>query len=345
LETETTFPATVEGLRDAAREVGEIATSVEAVPGGDGGKYLPEVPTGDQGDVGMPPAEDDGLSLKNAARRLAEHRQQREADRDKLNKAIGLDDEPQQQQPWTAADNEAEREKWLSEQRVPDAIREEVKRQMRERDDAEPAAQSHVEQTIRHNAEASRQQILGAYLQQVPEAANPQAWAAMEAQNPARAQAARQLYAQYEGVYRQHLNDVAQAVPLHLEWRRAQDALFDHEHPEMKDPKVKGEIRDAAVRVLKKAGATDADIDQLRANGLPFVAQEMLAKAAKYELALEARAKNAGRRVPPAPQRPGVAGAPMSRAGTAAHAASRAMDQNPSVKNAARMLAAMRRAR
>ena len=323
-----------------------LATSTESVPGGKDGKHLPEIPTGDQGDVGMPPAEEDGLSLKDAARRLAQHREDRERDRENLNKAIGLE-EPEEPQPWTAADNEAEREKWLSEQGAPNAVREEVKRQMRERDDAEPrpAAQSHVEQTIRHNAEASRQQILSAYLQQVPEAANPQAWAAMEAQNPARAQAARQLYAQAESMYRQHLNELSAVVPAHLEMVRAHNELFDQEHPELRDPKVKGEIRDAAVRVLKKAGATDTEIDQLRVNGMHHVAQDILAKAAKYELALEARAKNAGRRVPPAPQRPGVAGAPMSKAHTAAHAASRAMDQNPSVKNAARMLAAMRRSR
>jgi hypothetical protein len=342
---ETEYPSTVEGLRDAAREIGETATSTESVPGGKDGKHLPEIPTGDQGDVGMPPAEEDGLSLKDAARRLAQHREDRERDRENLNKAIGLE-EPEEPQPWTAADNEAEREKWLSEQGVPNAVREEVKRQMRERDDAEPAAQPHVEQTIRHNAEVGRQQILSAYLQQVPEAANPQAWAAMEAQNPARAQAARQLYAQAEGIYRQHLNELSAVVPKHLEMVRAHNELFDQEHPELRDPKVKGEIRDAAVRVLKKAGATDSEIDQLRVNGLPFVAQEMLAKAAKYELALEAKAKNAGRRnTPPRVQKPGVAGAPMSRADSAAYAASKAMDQNPSVKNAARYLASLRRAR
>jgi hypothetical protein len=131
-----------------------------------------------------------------------------------------------------------------------------------------------------------------------------------------------------------------------LEWKRSQDHQFDQAHPELRDPKVKGEIRDAAVRVLKKAGATDADIDQLRANGLPFVAQEMLAKAAKYELALEAKAKNVGRRNPVRPpQKPGVAGVPMSRADAAVSTASRAMDAAPSAKNAARYLAALRRAR
>jgi hypothetical protein len=342
---EKTYPSTADGLRDAAREIGETATSTESVSGGKDGERLLEVP-GDNGDVGMPPEADDGLSLKDAARRLAQHREDRERDREKLNKAIGLE-EPQ---PWTAADDEAAREKWLSEHGVPNAIKEEVKRQIRERDDAEPRPaaqpQSHVEQAIRYNAEAGRQQILASFLQQVPEASSPQAFAQLEANNPTRAAQARQLYAQYEGVYRQHLNELAQAVPQHLEWQRSQDHQFDQAHPEMRDPKVKEQIRDAAVRVLKKAGATDADIDQLRANGLPFVAQEMLAKAAKYDLAVEARAKNAGRRnTPPRVQKPGVAGVPMSRADSAAHAASRAMDQNPSVKNAARMLAAMRRAR
>ena len=95
---ETEYPATVEGLRDAAREIGETATSTESVPGGKDGKHLPEIPTGDQGDVGMPPAEEDGLSLKDAARRLAQHREDRERDRENLNKAIGLE-EPEEPQP------------------------------------------------------------------------------------------------------------------------------------------------------------------------------------------------------------------------------------------------------
>jgi hypothetical protein len=304
----------------------------------------------------MPPSEEDGLSLKEAAKRLSEHRHQRETDRAKLNAAIGLDDEP-----GSESDLQAHyREMKEAVKRTEDALgikdersekieelrqaQNELRSQLAEQRQSAPLPE--VERVVRQSAEAGRQQIAQAFLSQYPEAWSPQAFAQLEANNPTRAAQARQLYAQCEGVYRQHLNEIAQAVPQHLEWRKAQDTQFDQAHPEMRDPKVKGEIRDAAVRVLKKAGATDADIDQLRVNGLPYVAQEMLAKAAKYELALEAKARNAGRRnTPPRVQKPGVAGVVMSRADSAAQAASRAMDQNPSAKNAARMLSALRRSR
>jgi hypothetical protein len=87
LETETTYPATAEGLRDAAREIAENVTSTETVTGAD--KPLLEV----EG-AGLPPEVDGQLCLKDAAQRLVEHRQQREDTREKLNRAIGLDDEP-----------------------------------------------------------------------------------------------------------------------------------------------------------------------------------------------------------------------------------------------------------
>jgi hypothetical protein len=93
---EKSYEATVDGLREAASEFAENATSTESVGGGKDGSHLPEVATGDHGDVGMPPAEEDGLSIKDAAKRLADHRNQRDADRAALNKAIGLDSaEPQ----------------------------------------------------------------------------------------------------------------------------------------------------------------------------------------------------------------------------------------------------------
>jgi hypothetical protein len=350
---ETEYPATVEGLRDAAKEIAETATSTESVPGGKGGEHLLEVPSGDTGDVGMPPQADDELSLKDAAKRLAQHREDRERDRENLNKAIGLDDEHDDlrshYEAMKRSVKEAEDALGIKDERAEklaelEKAQAELRSQIESQRQSEP--QPHVEQAIRHNAEAGRQQILSAYLQQVPEAANPQAWAALEANNPARAAAAKQLFAQYDGIYRQHLNELSVAIPQHLEMVRAHNAQFDKDHPELRDPKVRGEIQNAAVRVLKKAGATDADIDQLRVNGMHHVAQDILARAAKFELAADTRAKNAGRRkVPPAPQRPGVAGAPMSKADTAFHAASRAMDSAPSVKNAARMLAAMRRSR
>jgi hypothetical protein len=88
---EKTYSSDVDGLKEAAAELSEQATSNESIPGGKDGKYLAEIPTGDHGDVGAPPAEDDGLSLKEAAKRLSNYRQQRETDRDNLNRAIGLD--------------------------------------------------------------------------------------------------------------------------------------------------------------------------------------------------------------------------------------------------------------
>jgi len=84
---EKTYASTVEGLKEAASEFAKNATSTESVPRGEDGERLLEVP-GDNGDVGMPPEADDGLSLKDAAKRLSEHRQQKEVDREKLKAAL-----------------------------------------------------------------------------------------------------------------------------------------------------------------------------------------------------------------------------------------------------------------
>jgi hypothetical protein len=148
-----------------------------------------------------------------------------------------------------------------------------------------------VEHAFRENAEVARQQILSGFAQQYPEAYSPQAWASMEASNPQRAAAAREFLARCDGIYRDQVNQLATAIPQHLQWRDSENRKFDEAHPEMKDSHVREKIRDAAVRMLKKNGATDADIRQLAVNGLSFAAQETLCQAAKYELAQEARSK------------------------------------------------------
>jgi hypothetical protein len=354
----TTFESTVEGLREAAAEVADNATSTESVPGGKGGEHLPELHTGDQGDVGLPPAEDDGLSLKDAARRLADYRNQRETDRHNLNKAIGLDDPEQPadddiqanyrrmkesvrqvEESLGIKDEQAERLEQL--QHAQQELRAQLAEQQRSEDQPE------VAQTFRQHAEAGRQQILSGFLHQYPEAYSTQAWEAMERDNPHRAAEAKRFFGRCQHIYQQHVNELAQAVPQHLEWRNSENQKWEEAHPEMKDSHVRQKVQEAAVKVLKRNGASDEDIRALAVNGLSFAAQQVLTDAAKLELAQEAKGKmNQGRRkVLPPPQRPGVAGAPRSRADAAVSAASRAMDQNPSAKNAARMLAAMRRSR
>jgi hypothetical protein len=286
---------------------------------------------------------------------LSQHRQQRETDRHNLNKAIGLDDDGpddiqanyqrmkenvrQVEESLGIKDERAERLAELERAQV------ELRSQLVEQQQSAPVA-TEAELTLRQNAEVARQQILNGFAQQYPEVYSPQAWASMEQSNPNRAAAAKQFLAQCDGIYRDHVNQLAQAVPQHLEWRNAENRKFDEAHPELKDGHVRQKIQEAAVRVLKKNGASDQEIRQAAVNGLPFAAQETLLQAAKYELAQEARGKSTGRRnVAPAPQRPGVSNAPRSRADNAVSQASAAMDKAPSVKNAARMLAAMRRAR
>jgi len=82
-------------------------------------------------------------------------------------------------------------------------------------------------------------------------------------------EAQRDLY-QTDLAFRNYQGYAAHQVGERLgAWRDAENAAFEARHSELQDPKVRGEIRRAAVEVLKEAGVSDAEIQSLAQFGLP----------------------------------------------------------------------------
>jgi hypothetical protein len=204
-----------------------------------------------------------------AAKRLSEHRQQRVTDRDNLNRAIGLEEEPYDdlqkyhEMKVTEAYDALEAKKAELAAEL-DKAKEELRRAREMPDDPQP--QTEVQQFVNAQAEYSRTQLLDEFVRQYPEANSQLAWQKLERENPNRAAQAKQYFANLDMIQRQHVSELAQRVPEHQAWRNGENQKFDAAHPELKDRYVRERIADAAVRVLQKAGASDQEIHQAWAN-------------------------------------------------------------------------------
>jgi len=331
------IPATFEGLHEAAREISRELPPIEKVPA------APDVPDR----IGLD-GENQGIKAKDAAESLAKWREQQAAERAAFEKAVNPEAEPEDAPAEDLSSNADE----VARARKALAALEE--RNAKE-EQADPSESLREVQAARQSAAgtlgALQQLILSDFHARFPDIRSEADLERLSQEDPLRLaefEEYRDNATKGLQAYAQHADQHQAAWAQHHEhFGKQQVAAFAKAHPELSDPKIKGEIAQATLTELRGAGFTDQDIAKAwhGVAGLPLrhaAVQALLLDAVRYRIAQKNVREGRGRKPVPPVQRPGSATDRVTANEGALREAEAAMAKSPNVRNAARLMAARR---
>jgi hypothetical protein len=194
-----------------------------------------------------------------------------------------------------------------------------------------------------------------AFAREFPEIQTAEDFARLQVHDPARFEQAREAIMHNRDVIHESIR-VQQATQqyqqaVEQQWALQQDQVFTQRHPELRDPKVAREVGDMVMRELTEAyGLTMDDLGQMWHGGKQIslrsaAAQEILLDAVRYRHAKRGISSAARKSAQPVSvAKPGTRSGRMSDSESSQEQASRVFRANPTLRNAARNLAARRAA-
>ena len=293
--------------------------------------------------------EDDGegVSAHRAAKALSRYRQAMAENRAALDQAMGL------REPEPAGS------KTLGAPPAEDAA-DEVRRAEAERQQAAMQEAIQAEWQRAHDARNAHMQALqraenvitAEFLRDFPDIKSLDDLHALAHSNPERYVKAHAALNRAQAVVGEHRELGQQAAQQqeaqYQHWAKQQDDAFTARHPELKDPKIAKQMGDLALKELQKIGLSRPEITALY-HGLQDIsfrdarAQEILLDAIRWRASKDRMKEIATRPLPPV-QRPGARRDAMPGEQASMQAAEKAMDANPTLRNAMRLMQARRAA-
>ncbi len=298
--------------------------------------------------------EDDGegVSAHRAAKALSRYREAMAENRAALDQAMGLSD-PEAAAPNTAGDKiagegtadgpaeqmrAAEAEQWQA--AVQDAIQAEWQR-------AHEARAAHIQAL-----QLAEGVIAAEFLRDFPDIKSLNDLNALAHGNPERYVKAHATLNRAQAAVSEHRELEQRAAQesqaQHQHWAKQQDDAFTARHPELKDPKIAKQMGALAMQELQNIGLSQREIAALY-HGLQDISfrdartQEILLDAIRWR-ASKGRLKEIASRPLPPVQRPGARRDAMPGEQASVQAAEKAMDAQPSLRNAMRLMQARRAA-
>jgi hypothetical protein len=301
---------------------------------------------------------DEPMSIRQAGEELARERRAKDAERERFNAAVlGTEHGESPEYSHTLDESAAalEQERATAKANLEKAERLQAEAQASMQTFHSQNAGAEVQQQL----ESVRTQYLNALAQAYPEVQTTDAVERLRFEDPERFNALVNDFQRLDSDFR-----VKQANAITYENARTQqfkqaaqqhDDAFARNHPELYGPNAPNgateAIRQEAMAFLREQGMSDQDImANWNGNG-PYsaalrsiAAQEMLLHTARMRLAKKGMA--AGKRNAPLPrvQRPGAASAPIGAASANVVNAKKNLDRTGSVRDAAKLVAAQRRA-
>jgi hypothetical protein len=286
--------------------------------------------------------EDDGesVSAHRAAKALSRFRQAMAENRAALDQAMGLDEaaaaEPQPPDPGRQT-KQAEAERTQAAQEAAQA----------EWHRAHQARAAHIEAL-----QFAERVITAEFLRDFPEIKSLNDLHALAHTNPERYVKAYAALNRAQAVVSEHQQFGQQAAheaqAQYQHWVRQQDEQFASRHPELKDPKIARQMGELAMQELRNIGLSQQEIAALY-HGQQDIsfrdarAQEILLDAIRWRASKHRMKEIAAKPLPPV-QRPGTRRDAMPGEQAEMRSAEKAMDANPSLRNAMRLLQARRTA-
>jgi hypothetical protein len=287
--------------------------------------------------------EDDGegVSAHRAAKALSRYRQAMAENRAALDEAMGLSQtapvepshlDPAQQMRQAEADQ--------LQGKAQEAIQAEWQR-------AHEARDAHIKAL-----QVAEGVITTEFLREFPDIKSLNDLHALAHTNPERYVKAHAALNRAQAVVNEHQQLGQQAAQeaqaQHHHWAAQQDEAFKVRHPELKDPKVAKQMGDLALQELEKIGLSRQEIAALY-HGLQDISfrdartQEILLDAIRWRASKHRMREIAAKPLPPV-QRPGTRRDAMPGEHVEVRAAEKAMNANPSLRNAMRLMQARRAA-
>jgi len=283
--------------------------------------------------------EDDGegVSAHRAAKALSRYRQAMAENRAALDEAMGLSEtapvEPPHRDP-------AQQMRQAESEQMQDAIQAEWQR-------AHEARAAHIKAL-----QVAEGVITTEFLREFPDIKSLNDLHALAHTNPERYVRAHAALNRAQAVVNEHQQLGHQAAresqAQHQHWAAQQDQAFTTRHPELKDPKVAKQMGDLALQELEKIGLSRQEIAALY-HGRQDISfrdartQEILLDAIRWR-ASKHRMKEIAAKPLPAVQRPGTRRDAMPGEHVEVRSAEKAMNTNPSLRNAMRLMQARRAA-
>jgi len=290
--------------------------------------------------------DDQGVSAHRAAKALSRYRQALAENRAALDEAMGLSgtglSETASAEP-PPADPGQRMQQAKAEQlqaAVQDAIQTEWQR-------AHQARAAHVQAL-----QVAEGVITTEFLREFPDVKSLNDLHALAHTNPERYVKAHAALSRAQAVVNEHqqigqqATQEAQARQQH--WAMQQDQAFTARHPELKDPKIAKQMGDLALQELEKIGLSRQEIAALY-HGQQDISfrdartQEILLDAIRWRASKHRMKEIAAKPLPPV-QRPGTRRDAMPGEHVEVRSAEKAMNANPSLRNAMRLMQARRAA-
>jgi hypothetical protein len=287
--------------------------------------------------------EDDGegVSAHRAAKALSRYRQALAENRAALDEAMGLSETAPAEPPHL--DPAQQMRQAESEQRqaaMHDAIQAEWQR-------AHEARAAHIQAL-----QVAGGVITTEFLREFPDIRSLNDLHALAHTNPERYVKAHAALNRAQAVVSEHQQLGQQAAQeaqaQHQHWAAQQDDAFRSRHPELKDPKIAKQMGDLALQELEKIGLSRQEIAALY-HGHQDISfrdartQEILLDAIRWRASKHRMREIAAKPLPPV-QRPGTRRDAMPGEHVEVRAAEKAMNANPSLRNAMRLMQARRAA-
>jgi hypothetical protein len=285
--------------------------------------------------------DDEGVSAHRAAKALSRYRQAMAENRAALDEAMGLNEAaPAEPPPADPGQQRQQAEAVQLQAAVQDAIQTEWQR-------AHQARAGHIQAL-----QVAEGVITTEFLREFPDIKSLNDLHALAHTNPERYVKAHAALSRAQAVVSEHQQIGQQATQeakaQHLHWAAQQDQAFTTRHPELKDPKIAKQMGDLALQELEKIGLSRQEIAALY-HGQQDISfrdartQEILLDAIRWRASKHRMKEIAAKPLPPV-QRPGTRREAMPGEHVEVRSAEKAMNANPSLRNAMRLMQARRAA-
>jgi hypothetical protein len=285
--------------------------------------------------------DDEGVSAHRAAKALSRYRQDLAENRAALDEAMGLSEAaPVEPPPADPGQQRQQAEAVQLQAAVQDAIQTEWQR-------AHQARAGHIQAL-----QVAEGVITTEFLREFPDIKSLNDLHALAHTNPERYVKAHAALSRAQAVVSEHQQIGQQATQeakaQHLHWAAQQDQAFTTRHPELKDPKIAKQMGDLALQELEKIGLSRQEIAALYHGQQDILfrdarTQEILLDAIRWRASKHRMKEIAAKPLPPV-QRPGTRRDAMPGEHVEVRSAEKAMNANPSLRNAMRLMQARRAA-